>query len=45
MDWSVAPITFIPEDCLVWPLWEGMCLVLWNLDVPEKRDAGDGGVK
>jgi hypothetical protein len=42
MGWSVAPEAYVTEDCLVWPQWERMCLSLWKLDAPEKRDAGGG---
>jgi hypothetical protein len=35
----MAPGTHVAEDCLIWPQWEGMCLVLWRLDAPEKGDA------
>jgi hypothetical protein len=38
MGWSVAPTTYVAEDCLVWPQWKGRCLVLWRLDDPEKGD-------
>jgi len=26
-------------DCLAWPQWEGVYLVLWRLDASEKGDA------
>jgi hypothetical protein len=39
MGWSMAPTTYVAEDSLVWPQWEGMCLVLWRLDATEKGDA------
>ena len=39
MGWSMAPATYVAEDCLVWPQLEGMDLVLWRLDAPEKGDA------
>jgi len=35
----MAPTTYVAEDGLLWPQWEGMCLVLWRLDAPEKGDA------
>jgi hypothetical protein len=35
----VAPATYVAEDCLVWPQWEGMYLFLWRLDAPENVDA------
>jgi len=35
----VTPDIYVAEDCLVWPQWEGMHLVLWRLDAPEKGDA------
>ena len=39
MGWSVAPAKYVAEDCFVWPQLEGLGLVLWRLDTPEKRDA------
>jgi hypothetical protein len=44
MGWSITPGTCIAEDCLVWPQWERICFILWKLDGPEKRDAGEGKV-
>ena len=41
MGWLVSPGTCVAEDCLVWPQWERMGLILWKLDAPGKRD-GDG---
>jgi hypothetical protein len=35
----IDPDIFVAEDCFVWPWWEGMCLLLWGLDAPEKWDA------
>jgi hypothetical protein len=43
MGWSVAPGTYVAEDSLVWPQWKRMCLILWKLGAPGKRDAGGGG--
>jgi hypothetical protein len=34
-----GPNTYVAEECLVWPQWEGMFLVLWRLDALKKRDA------
>ena len=28
MGWFVAPSTYVTEDCLIWPQWERMCLIL-----------------
>jgi hypothetical protein len=39
MGWSMAPTTYVAENCLIWHPWEGMHLVLWRLDAPEKGDA------
>lgn len=36
MAWPVVPYTYVPQDHLVWHLWEGMCSVLRRLDAPEK---------
>ena len=44
MGWSVAPEAYVTEDCLVWPQWERMCLILWKLDARGKRDAGGSEV-
>jgi hypothetical protein len=35
--------TYTAEDCLVWPQWERMCLILWRFDTPGKRDAWEVG--
>jgi hypothetical protein len=43
MGWFMALGTHVAEDCLVWPQWERMHLILWKVDTPGKRDAG--GVK
>jgi hypothetical protein len=42
MGWFMAPGTCVAEDCLVWPPWERICLILWELDAPGKTDAGGG---
>ena len=42
MGWLVSPGTCVAEDCLVWPQWERMGLILWKLDAPGKGDAGGG---
>jgi hypothetical protein len=26
--WSLSPSSFVAEDCLIWPQWERMCLIL-----------------
>ena len=26
--WSMALCTYVAEDCLVWPQWERICLIL-----------------
>ena len=33
-DGSMAPGTYVAEDCLIWNQWEGRSLVLWRLYVP-----------
>jgi hypothetical protein len=38
LDCSEVPATCVAEDFLVWPQWAATCLVLWRLDVPEKRN-------
>jgi hypothetical protein len=35
----VVPDTYVAEEYLIWHQWEGMYLVLWRLDAPEKGDA------
>jgi hypothetical protein len=32
------PLVHIAEDCLVWPQWEKMCLILERLEGPGKED-------
>ena len=39
----MAPTTHVAESCLIWYQWERMCLVLCNLDAPEKGEEGRGG--
>jgi hypothetical protein len=34
----MAPTTYVAEDCLIYHQWEGIHLVLWRLDAPEKGD-------
>jgi hypothetical protein len=34
MEGSMAPATYVADDCLIWHQWEGMHLVLWRLDAP-----------
>jgi hypothetical protein len=31
---------YVAKNCLVWPQWERMCLVLYRLDASRKADAG-----
>jgi hypothetical protein len=40
MGWSVPPqpATYVSEDCLVWPQWAGMYLLLWFLMPADKGD-------
>jgi hypothetical protein len=33
------PATYVAEDCLIWPQWEGMCLFLFRLEAPGKENA------
>jgi len=40
MGWPVILGTCAFEDCLVWPQWERLHLILWKHDAPKKRDAG-----
>ena len=37
---GAGPGTGVAEDCLVWPQWERMGLILKRLDAPGKGDAG-----
>jgi hypothetical protein len=37
--------TCVAEDCLVWPQWERMCLILWKFNAPGKRSSGGGEVE
>jgi hypothetical protein len=39
---SMAPATYVAEDCLNWHQWngDGRLWVLWRLDAPEKGDTG-----
>lgn len=41
----MAPGTRVAKDCLVWPQWERVCLVLWKLDAPGKQDADGSEVR
>ena len=45
MGWFMALGTCVTEDCLVWPQWKRLCLILWKLDAPQKRDADGGEVE
>lgn len=36
----MAPSTYVPEDCIVWPQWEKVPRILYKLDAPGKEDAG-----
>jgi hypothetical protein len=38
MGQSMAPATYVAEDCLILHQWEQRLLVMWSLDAPEKRD-------
>jgi hypothetical protein len=40
MGYSMAPVTYVAEECLVWPLLERMCLKGEQLYAPGKGDAG-----
>jgi hypothetical protein len=44
MGWIMALGTGVAEDCLVWPQWKRMHLILWKCDATGKRDAGGGVV-
>lgn len=37
MSWFMALGTCIAENCIGWPQWEGMSLILWKLNAPGKR--------
>ena len=39
MSRPMASTTYVAEDCLIWPQWEGRYLVLWRPDAPEKGNA------
>jgi|AATB01.1.fsa_nt_gi hypothetical protein len=39
MGWFVAQGTGVAEDCLVWPLWKRIHLILWKLHSPGTEDA------
>jgi hypothetical protein len=42
--WSEVPDgTYTAEDCLVWPQWEKMCLILERLEAPRKGGDWEGG--
>ena len=34
MEGSMAPVTYVAEDGLVWHQWEGRPLLLWRLNAP-----------
>jgi hypothetical protein len=40
MGWFIALDTHVAEDGLVWTQWDRICLILWKLNAPGKRDAG-----
>ena len=35
----MVPATYVAQDYLIWHQWEGMNLIVWRLDAPEKGDA------
>lgn len=40
MAYFMALGIYVAEVCLVLPQWKGMCLILWKLYAPGKRNAG-----
>ena len=44
MGWSIVLGTRVAEDCLVWPQWERVRLILWKCGTPGKKDPGGGEV-
>jgi hypothetical protein len=45
MGWFVVSGKYVAEDCLVWPQWEKIHLIffnLWKLDALGKREADVG---
>jgi hypothetical protein len=40
MGWYMALDPCVVEDCLVWPQWERISLILWKFDAPGKSDGG-----
>ena len=42
MGWSEAHGTYIEEVCLVWPLWEVICIILKRLEALRKGEASVG---
>ena len=40
LSWSMAPGTYVVVDCLVWPQWVRMHVILKKLDTLRKVDAG-----
>ena len=34
ISWSITPSIYVAENCLVWPQWEKMCLILKRLYAP-----------
>ena len=45
MDLFLAQGTCIAQDCLGWSQLKRLCLILWKLDAPGKREAGGSGVR
>lgn len=39
MGWSMTPTIYGAEDCFICHQWEGMPLVPWRFDAPEKGSA------
>jgi hypothetical protein len=39
---SMAPTTYVTEDCLIWNQWEGRPLILWRLDASTWGNARAG---
>lgn len=40
MGWSVGPGIYVAEDCLLWPQWGSICLILKSVDAPGKEAEG-----
>jgi len=39
------PSTYVEEDCLIWPQWVKMCLILERIEAPGKEDVPEGELR